>query len=112
MADSFWFFTVAGSVLVVLLSAAWILFRRRMSTDNASHHVLPRDEHGYTQSFAADDVKGYVAFFQRWGVVVIRDALSQEDVHRTKEEIWAHPDLQASCLCADLCRFAIKRECL
>lgn len=56
---------------------------------------LPRDEDGYTRSFAPDDHEGIAAFFAEHGVVAVRDVLTPERVEATVDEIFACPQINA-----------------
>jgi hypothetical protein len=51
---------------------------------------LPTDENGYTQSFGADDVESWRQFFEKYGVVVIHNCLSEVECQRSEDEVWDH----------------------
>ncbi len=49
---------------------------------------LPIDVQGFVRSFAAGESAEMAAFYDRFGFVVVRDALSHYDCERTLAEIW------------------------
>ena len=50
-----------------------------MDTQQFQPVVVPYDEEGYVQSFQSSDNK-LIDFFWKYGFVVIRDAISQEQI--------------------------------
>ncbi|MDP2439634.1 MAG: hypothetical protein Q8P67_28115 [archaeon] len=50
---------------------------------------VPLDEEGFVVSFSSEQTEEYLAFFQRWGFIVVSDALTQEQCHETLEEMWS-----------------------
>lgn len=49
---------------------------------------VPLDEEGFVVSFSSEQTEEYLAFFQRWGFIVVSDALTEEQCHETFEEMW------------------------
>eukprot|EP00755_Sulcionema_specki_P035131 Sspe_Gene.21434::Locus_8035_Transcript_1_1_Confidence_1.000_Length_1101::g.21434::m.21434 len=49
---------------------------------------LPKDEEGYVVSFAAEEKQALREFFDKYGLVVIRDVLPDEQIEETLSEFW------------------------
>jgi len=49
---------------------------------------IPKDEEGYVVTFDKDDVVNWKEFFDKYGIVVIRNIISDEDADKTSEEVW------------------------
>jgi hypothetical protein len=55
---------------------------------------LPLDEEGYIKSFApTGEDEQIIAFWKNYGIVVIRDIITEEEIEKTLEEIWTTPRL-------------------
>jgi hypothetical protein len=50
--------------------------------------LIPRDDEGFTQSFTIDQIEEYTSFFEQYGIVVIRDVLTDEQVTKSVDDIW------------------------
>eukprot|EP01004_Peranema_trichophorum_P004530 NODE_3447_length_1349_cov_23.266721_g3009_i0.p1 GENE.NODE_3447_length_1349_cov_23.266721_g3009_i0~~NODE_3447_length_1349_cov_23.266721_g3009_i0.p1 ORF type:complete len:386 (+),score=81.51 NODE_3447_length_1349_cov_23.266721_g3009_i0:57-1160(+) len=50
---------------------------------------LPKDEQGYVKSFSLENLDEMKDFFNRYGVVVVSNVLSQEECKSTVDEIWS-----------------------
>lgn len=50
--------------------------------------TLPVDKDGYCVSFTYDEPEQYVPFFEEFGVIVIRDVLTNEECVRSEDEVW------------------------
>ena len=51
---------------------------------------LPKDEDGYVQTFAVrGEEEAARVFFDKYGVVCFRDAISEEEARVSEEECWA-----------------------
>jgi len=55
--------------------------------------VPPSDEEGYIMSFLPGQEEQYMKFFHEYGFVVIRDALTADEVNNTIDEMWTHETL-------------------
>jgi len=56
--------------------------------------ILPKDEEGFTQSFLpVGQEKELLEFWNKYGIVVIRDVISNQQVEKTVDEIWSTPRL-------------------
>mmetsp|Transcript_20488 Transcript_20488/g.78550 ORF Transcript_20488/g.78550 Transcript_20488/m.78550 type:complete len:390 (-) Transcript_20488:121-1290(-) len=49
----------------------------------------PLEEEGFVQSFAADDTEGVRQFYEKYGFVVVRDAIPEAQAEATAKELWA-----------------------
>lgn len=49
---------------------------------------LPKDEEGYCISFAPESEEEISNFFKKYGVVVVKDILTEEECTKTEDEIW------------------------
>ena len=62
--------------------------------DNAGHPynyepvVLPVDQTGFVETVAADDADGIREFFERYGLVVIRNAIDDVACAASRDELW------------------------
>jgi hypothetical protein len=56
--------------------------------------TLPSDSQGYTQCFRDPEDAGARSFFEKYGCVVIQDALSQQQCHRTVDELWTYVEAE------------------
>jgi len=56
---------------------------------NYQRKEMPIDKEGYIESFTSNQTEEIKNFFDEYGVVVIRDLLDQEEIERTKDEVWA-----------------------
>jgi hypothetical protein len=50
--------------------------------------TLPLDEEGFVETVAADDTDGIREFFERYGLVVIRDAVDDAACVASRNELW------------------------
>jgi len=50
--------------------------------------ALPYDDEGYCQAFSLDQEEEYMAFFEKYGVVVIKDLLMEEECAKSECECW------------------------
>ena len=55
--------------------------------------TLPTDTNGFIQSFIWNDTNGISSFLDKYGVVVISDVLSQNEINLTIDAIWQHDEL-------------------
>jgi hypothetical protein len=60
--------------------------QKQMQDDSSSFHP----------SFSIDDVEGYTTYFKEHGYVVVRDALTEDEITQSIDEIWHHPVALAS----------------
>lgn len=56
--------------------------------------VLPLDSEGFVQSFAVHETEGIRSFFQRYGLVVVRDAIDVGACDRSVQEVWDYLERQ------------------
>jgi len=49
---------------------------------------LPVDGEGYCKAFDVKEVEEFCAFFEKYGVVVIKDVLTEEECSRSESEVW------------------------
>jgi len=49
---------------------------------------FPVDEEGYVQSFSTDDPGAIQAFFEKWGFVVVKNVLNDEEIQDAIEGFW------------------------
>ena len=63
------------------------------------------DDEGYVQSFLATETEAVQSFFSTYGFVVIRDALSSEQVDATLEEFFSRIDGGREASDEKLCEF-------
>ena len=55
--------------------------------------TLPVDEDGYVEGFEYNDEKGLSEFFDKYGVVVIKNLLTPDEIERTQNEIYDYVEL-------------------
>ncbi|PRP81536.1 hypothetical protein PROFUN_10898 [Planoprotostelium fungivorum] len=65
----------------------WEEHHRRRS-DRERNRSAPKDEEGFVQSFNIDQEAEYMAFFDKYGFVVVNGILNQEDIAASVEEVW------------------------
>jgi len=51
---------------------------------------VPRDKNGFVQSFTVDQQEEYLAFFEKFGFVVVDNVLTQDEVDDTVDEVWQY----------------------
>ena len=56
-------------------------------------------EGNFCKSFSVDQQEEYVAFFKKYGFVVIKDVLTPEEIKLTQEEIWTSPSQLGKYIC-------------
>jgi hypothetical protein len=56
---------------------------------------LPKDADGYTQSFADPDDPAAHDFFEKYGLVVISDALSEAQCENSVDEMWHYVEMES-----------------
>ena len=49
---------------------------------------LPKDDEGYCISFSPDQEEEYLAFFKKYGVVVVNSLLTEPECKRSVDELW------------------------
>jgi len=49
---------------------------------------IPKDEDGYVIDFDLEDAKGIAEFFNKYGLVVVRNVISADECKRSEEEVW------------------------
>lgn len=49
---------------------------------------LPKDEEGYVQAFTIEQEAEMLEFFKKYGIVVVKDILTEEECKRSEDEIW------------------------
>merc|ERR1711920_178518 len=66
--------------------------------DNSGHEYdavtfqpspLPLDADGFVQSFDVNDANGITAFFEKHGLVVVRNVIDDEACCRSVDELWS-----------------------
>eukprot|EP00761_Pharyngomonas_kirbyi_P000218 gb/GECH01000218.1/.p1 GENE.gb/GECH01000218.1/~~gb/GECH01000218.1/.p1 ORF type:complete len:394 (+),score=114.50 gb/GECH01000218.1/:1-1182(+) len=66
----------------------------KYNTDNDQYEYhfqpspVPVDEEGYVEAFEVEQQEEIKAFFEKYGVVVVKNVLNKEEYEKTEEEIW------------------------
>jgi len=61
----------------------------RFANHDLRYPKLPKDSDGYVQEFDLSDEKGIRAFFEEYGVVVIKKCLNSEECALSRDELWS-----------------------
>ncbi len=51
---------------------------------------LPLDADGFVQSFEVSDTAGIETFFEKYGMIVVRNCLNPTECQRSEDEVWDH----------------------
>jgi len=61
--------------------------------EELSKFVLEEDQEGFCKSFEISQEKEIKEFFQKYGIVVVKDVVDEEQIQRTIDEIWNSPTI-------------------